>query len=70
MSCRMCGSQDEAPFYSEINIHFPGLKNLTRTVWAFPALLVCMSCGFTELQIEEGALRQLHDGIESRKAAA
>lgn len=53
-----------------MNIHFPGLKNLTYTVWAFPPLLVCMNCGFTELQIEETTLRQLHPGIESREAAA
>lgn len=70
MSCKMCRAEDQAPFYGEINIHFPGLKNLTRSVWAFPTLLVCMNCGFTELQLEEAALRELHDGSEPSKVAA
>jgi len=37
-----------------MNIHFPGLKNLDKpSVWAFPQLLVCLDCGFTELRLQE-----------------
>lgn len=70
MSCKMCGSQDQTQFYSEMNIHFPEFKIRTDTVWVFPPLLICMNCGFTELHIEEAELRQLQSGIESRGAAA
>jgi predicted nucleic-acid-binding Zn-ribbon protein len=70
MSCKMCGSEDQTQFYSEINIHFPEFKSRTETVWAFPPLLICMNCGFTELQIEEAELHQLQSGIEPQGAAA
>ena len=54
-------------FPSEVNIHFPGPKNLTKhTVWTFPHLLVCLDCGFTELQIEKTELRLLAEGADAQ----
>jgi hypothetical protein len=70
MCCSSCGSENQRVFYSEINIHFPGLKKLTRTVWAFPTLWVCVDCGFTELQIEPPALQLLNEGSEAEELAA
>jgi hypothetical protein len=46
MSCLSCASGNQAEYTSEINIHFPGLKNLDKpSVFVFPKLLVCLDCG-------------------------
>jgi len=70
MCCKSCRSENQKVFFSEINIHFPGLQNLTRNVWAFPTLLVCVNCGFTELQIEAPALQLLNEGYDAEELAA
>ena len=63
MSCRSCHSETVREFSAEINIHFPGLEGLdTPTVWAFPKLLVCLHCGFTEFSITQTELLQLSRG--------
>ena len=60
MNCKSCSSDNRLKFVSEINIHFPGLKNLDKpTVFVFPKLLVCMDCGFTEFSVPETELRML-----------
>jgi hypothetical protein len=42
MHCKTCGSGNQTEFDAEINIHFPGLRNLDRpAVLVFPKLLVC-----------------------------
>jgi hypothetical protein len=71
MSCRDCHSENQKTFPSEMNIHFPGLKNLERpTVWAFLKLLVCLDCGFTELRLgeKECSLLAKDNGAESSVA--
>jgi hypothetical protein len=63
MNCRSCSSANQQQFRSEINVHFPGLQNLDRpTVFAFPKILVCLDCGFTEFLIPENELRRLGEG--------
>jgi len=43
-----------------MNIHFPGKNNLTKpSVWAFPEIVVCLDCGFTEFHIEDVELGRL-----------
>ena len=60
MSCRTCRSEDQREFPAELNIHFPGPQNFqTPTVWAFPTLLVCLKCGFTEFFIADAEMRKL-----------
>ena len=62
MSCKRCQSTDQSVFPAEINIHFPGLRNLSKpTVWGFPKLLVCLHCGFTEFVLDEPELAKLKD---------
>ena len=65
MPCRSCQSAKQLNFGSEINIHFPGLVNLTKpTVSVFPQLLVCSDCGFVEFSIPEEELHQLTEGVK------
>ena len=68
MACRVCGSGKQKCFPSEINIHPPhGLEYLNSPcVIAFPELLVCFDCGFTELVLGKSERRELaqHHGDE------
>jgi hypothetical protein len=64
MSCSSCTSGNQAEFTAEINIHFPGLKNLDKhSVFVFPKLLVCLDCGCSWFTIREAELRLLQ-GVE------
>ena len=71
MSCKSCQSTNQRVFESEISIHFPELKNLRRSpVIAFPDLLICFNCGFTETRIEDGELHELmKDGEDSKSSS-
>jgi hypothetical protein len=60
MSCKSCQSANRREFPAEINVHFPGSRNLTKpAVWLFPKLLVCLDCGFVEFAITDAELRRL-----------
>ena len=66
MSCMSCASDNEAEFNAEINIHFPGLRNLDKPgVWVFPNLLVCLDCGFSRFTVPESELALLARDIPS-----
>ena len=63
MYCKSCQSTNQSKFPSEVNIHFPGRNNLTKPcVWAFPEIVVCLDCGFTEFHIEGVELGRLAEG--------
>ena len=60
MCCKSCQSHSQTTFPTEMNIHFPGKNNLTKpSVWAFPEIVVCLDCGFTEFHIEDVELGRL-----------
>jgi len=70
MFCKSCQSKHQATFVSDVNIHFPGVSNLSNeSVWAVPLLVICMDCGFTEMQMGKVELGLLHEGIDARDAA-
>ena len=71
MSCQLCHSGNQRKFGSEINIHFPGYEGFVKpTVLAFPNLVVCLDCGFTEFRLEEKELRLLAEGSSGEKRLA
>jgi predicted nucleic-acid-binding Zn-ribbon protein len=62
MQCKSCGSHNQTEFNAEINVHFPGLKNVDKTaVLVFPKLLLCLDCGFTEFTLSESELHILDE---------
>jgi len=70
MSCKVCQSVNQRTFQSELNIHFPGAKNLvTPTVRGFATLLVCLNCGFTEFVTRDEELRKLRSGTQQNRPA-
>jgi hypothetical protein len=71
MSCKSCRSTNQKTFPAEICIHFPGLRDLTRSsVLVFPSLLVCSNCGFTEFVIGEAEMGQLMEADSSNNEVA
>lgn len=68
MSCRSCGSKNDTILGAEMNIHFPDREGLDQpSVWAFPKILVCLDCGFTELKLPEKELAALAEGARGSK---
>lgn len=62
MICKRCGSENVRELPSEIAIHFPGPEGYKHPhVFAFPMLLICTICGFTEFVLAARELRQLHE---------
>ena len=60
MTCKLCQSRNQTAFPTEMNIHFPGIDNLTKpAVLVFPDIVVCLDCGFTEFHIESVELSRL-----------
>jgi hypothetical protein len=64
MACKICNSDRQRFFPSEIAVHFPGgLDKLNkRQMLVYPQLLVCLNCGFTEFLLPKKDLRQLATG--------
>ena len=63
VTCMSCQSSKPSQFNGEIAIHFPGVEGLNKiTVWVFPKLQICLSCGFAAFTIPERELRALQQG--------
>jgi hypothetical protein len=64
MFCKSCHSNNQRLFTAEMNIHFPPSDGWEKpTVWAFPEIVVCLNCGFTELSLSETELEYLRNAI-------
>jgi hypothetical protein len=61
VACFSCRSENVKAFTSEINIHFPGKANLTKSVLPCAKLLVCMDCGLADVLLSEDQLRNLKE---------
>jgi hypothetical protein len=65
MSCRLCASERQTQFVTEINIHFSGLKNLNKpSVLAFPKISICLDCGFSAFVLTGAELALLSASAE------
>jgi hypothetical protein len=63
MSCRLCASEHQSQYTSELMIHFSGIANLEKAgVLAFPKVLVCQDCGSGEFSISDAELHLLRQG--------
>jgi len=52
MACRICSLELQSNLNAEVTIHLPGQKDLERNpIVAFPRVLVCTACGFTEFTL-------------------
>ena len=70
MACVSCQSLNTSVYPAELNIHHPGMEGLDRpTVWAFPRLLICLDCGFTNFTLPDDQLRELSDSRSDVAAA-
>jgi hypothetical protein len=71
--CPFCHSENQREFPAEVNIHFPGMKNLTKpTVWLFPTLSVCLRGG-AQFDLPDAELERLAEtdsGSQSYNVAA
>jgi hypothetical protein len=61
VACFSCRSENVKAFTSEINIHFPGKANRTKSLLAYPKLLVCLDCGLANVLLSEDELRNLRE---------
>jgi hypothetical protein len=64
MACKQCSSDHHSTFSTEMNIHFPGREGLDKpTVWVFPKVVICLSCGFAEFVLPRNDLHALVEGL-------
>ena len=61
MSFRRCKSEAQRTLTSEINVHFRGLELLTKNVFVFPELVLCLDCGFAEFVLSEDEVRSVRE---------
>jgi len=66
MHCTLCRSSNQAEFAAEMMIHFQGPIHLANPgVLVFPKVLVCLDCGFLQINLPEGELGLLRKGLAS-----
>ena len=71
MACKSCDSTNQRELPAEINVHAPhGRKSVDkRSVFAFPSLLICMKCGFTQFVLTDAELTAIWKNLDEKKSA-
>lgn len=70
MACNFCGSEKEAEFNTEMNVHRRGLNNIDSPgVLLFPKILVCLNCGSSRFAITESQLSLLTTGTQTTEVS-
>jgi hypothetical protein len=67
MVCLSCGSECQSVFNAELALSFSGLEGVTINPPLYMVLRtpVCLDCGFVDLRIPDGELKQIRNGIAS-----
>jgi hypothetical protein len=73
MACLSCGSECQSVFNAELALSFSGLEGVTLNPPVYMVLRapVCLDCGYMDLRIPDGELKQLREGtsgMESKQA--
>lgn len=69
MSCLSCASRNQLKLSVEMNMHFPGLRNLDKpSVWLFPDVFVCLDCGCSQFSVPTAELALVAEGAPKEKA--
>jgi len=69
MNCASCGSGNQSEFAAEVILHFRGLENIDNPgVLAFPTVLICLDCGFSQFTASTTDLVELERGTRTRVA--
>jgi hypothetical protein len=48
-------------FAGEIVIHLKGIENATKSIVAFPKILICLDCGLADFLLREEELQNLRE---------
>ncbi len=57
MACISCGAPNQGKFLAEVDTHFPGLRNVSKSpVLLYPELLVYLNCGEAEFTVPKDEL--------------
>jgi hypothetical protein len=60
MSCKVCQSNNQKSFDSEISLYLPKLADMNEPpLLIFPKVTVCLDCGFIEGKLSDGDLGEL-----------
>jgi hypothetical protein len=70
MACNSCGAKNQGKFLSEVDIHFPGLRNASKApVLVYPELLICLNCGKAEFTVPKEELELLAGSSDVRSTS-
>jgi len=62
MLCVCCGSSNLPKFKGEIALRLPGANAIEPTVFVWPEVAVCLSCGVAQFSVPNAELRVLAKG--------
>jgi len=66
MGCKVCASKNVESLPGELTLTLPGVTNLkVSPIYVCREMLVCLTCGFTELRLTEAELLQLKTGSQA-----
>jgi hypothetical protein len=61
-ACHSCASARLMELDAEMNIHFPGLRNMDKpSIFVFPKIIVCLHCGLMQAQLSGEEVLRLQE---------
>jgi len=63
MACKSCGSEKQRYFSGELSVAFLAIEKLKQApVYVVQKILVCLDCGYAEINVPTAQLEQLRKG--------